>query len=317
MKGLYLDGKQYGVKGDLPEPMPESHEVAVRVLKAGVCETDLQLIQGYMGFRGILGHEFVGLAESGRYEGKRVAGNINCCPVDRCERCPENRHHCERRTVLGILQRDGAFAERLVIPEENLFLVPDEVEDDRAVFVEPLAAAFQILEQVNLGADDTVAVLGDGRLGFLIAQVIANTNADVTVVGKHADKLEKFSAKGLATVQLNELQPRKQFDAVIDCTGSASGLPTALGLVRPQGTVVLKTTIADRYQIDLSAVVIDEIRIVGSRCGPFERAIEALRRDEVDVRSLITSRFPLSQADKAIQCATQAGQHKVLIDIGD
>ncbi|MCG6158049.1 MDR/zinc-dependent alcohol dehydrogenase-like family protein [Rubinisphaera margarita] len=313
MLGLVLTANGLTVQRDLPEPQPLPHEVVLDVKLAGVCETDLQLVQGYMGFEGIPGHEFVGVPTSGRYQGQRVAPDINCCPTVRCDRCPENRHHCADRTVIGILGRSGGFAERIAVPEENLYEIPDSIPDEQAVFIEPLAAAFEILEQIEIAPRTPVTVLGDGRLGYLCSQVLDAAGGNVTVIGKHANKLERFRARGLTTIVLDELTPERNAEVVVDCTGSESGLELALKLVRPRGTIVMKTTIAGRYDLDMAQIVIDELRLVGSRCGPFPRAIEALANQEIEVESLITSRFPLQQADQALQTAAEKGQHKVLI----
>ncbi len=313
MLGLVLTAEGLTVERDLPEPQPLPREVVLDIKLAGVCETDLQLARGYMGFEGIPGHEFVGIPQSGRLKGRRVAPDINCCLAEDCEYCPENRHHCPNRTVIGILGRSGGFAERVAVPEENLFEIPDRIPDEQAVFIEPLAAAFEILEQIEIPPKTPVTVLGDGRLGYLCAQVLAAAGGNVTVVGKHAGKLERFRARGLDTIVLDDLVPERKAEVVVDCTGSESGLELALKLVRPRGTIVMKTTVAGRYDLDMAQIVIDELRLVGSRCGPFPRAIEALANQEIEVESLITARFPLEQADQALETAAEKGQHKVLI----
>lgn len=320
MRGLTLESGRVVYREDLPMPVPRADEVLVRVSLAGVCETDLQLMRGYMNFNGILGHEFVGIAESGRWAGRRVVGEINCCPLERCDACPANRRHCSRRSVLGILARDGAFAEFAALPEENLHPVPDNVSTERAVFTEPLAAAYEILEQYSFTPHERVLVLGDGRLGYLSAQVIASTAADVCVIGKHPEKLQRFTERGLDTCLLNDVpedwKQSRPADVVVDCTGSATGWEWACQLVRPQGTIVMKTTVAGAHPISLAPLVIDELRLIGSRCGPFPRALQALQEGQIEVESLITSRFPLQQAEQALQRATAPDQHKVLITIG-
>jgi len=289
--------------------------IAVRVLKAGICETDLQLIQGYMGFSGVLGHEFVGVAESGEYEGQRVVGEINCS-CHQCETCRTGRaNHCPYRTVIGILNHDGAFADRVWVPEANLHPIPDTVTDDEAVFVEPLAAAFQIGDQLDLRQFESVVVLGDGRLGNLCAKVLHAAGKQPTVVGKHLAKLSRLEQLGIKTELLSDVALSKCVDLVVDCTGSASGLTTAMDLVRPRGTIVLKTTTATEHGPNLAQVVIDEITLVGSRCGPFPKAIRALETDSVDVTSLITSRFPLEDAIHAFEVAQQKDQLKVMLDV--
>ncbi|WP_437203680.1 MDR/zinc-dependent alcohol dehydrogenase-like family protein [Planctomicrobium sp. SH664] len=300
---------------DSHTPTPHPTHIPIRVLQAGICETDLQLIQGYMNFRGVLGHEFVGIAETGRFAGQRVVGEINCAcrQCDACERSLES--HCPHRTVLGILNHDGAFADRVWLPEANLHLMPDHVSNDAAVFVEPLAAAFQIPAQVDLAPYRNVVILGDGRLGNLCAQVLALLGCDPLVVGKHPEKLERLSRKGIRTTLLEHLPAARTADLVVDCTGSASGFPTACRLVRPRGAIVLKTTVAGENGPNLAPVVIDEVRVFGSRCGPFAPAIRALAEGSIEVESLITARYPLEAAREAFETAQQKNHLKVLFEI--
>lgn len=315
MQAVVLEERGVFYADDYPTPLPRPDEVAVRVLRAGVCETDLQLIRGYMGFRGVLGHEFVGLAESGRYAGQRVAGEINC-PCRRCDLCLRGLgNHCPQRTVVGILNHDGVFAEQVCLPEQNLHPIPPSVTDDEAVFVEPLAAAFQIVEQLDLRRFPRVIVLGDGRLGNLCAQVLQPRVHDLLVIGKHAEKLDRLTVLGVRSCLLSAADFDRRADLVVDCTGSASGLTTALKLVRPRGTIVLKTTTAAEQGPNLAGVVIDEVTIVGSRCGPFPRAIAALAAREVQVLPLITGRYPLRDWDSALAAASTPGGLKVLLDV--
>jgi len=298
-----------------PSPAPAAEEVLVRVTRAGVCETDLQLIKGYMGFRGILGHEFVGVAESGPLAGQRVVGEINCA----CWQCDTCRSgfptHCPNRTVLGILNHDGAFADLIAVPQRNLHRVPDAIPDDIAVFTEPVAAAFQIPAQIEIAGSERIVVLGDGRLGNLCAQVLASMADEVLVIGKHREKLALLDAMGLRTALLSDDLPQRSFDIVVDCTGSESGLPAALKLVRPRGTIVLKTTVAGTQTLAWAPFVIDEVTLVGSRCGPFDRALNALEHGLVDVEPLITDRFNLSNGMMALRRAQQKGVLKVLIEM--
>jgi threonine dehydrogenase-like Zn-dependent dehydrogenase len=311
MKGLYCDGDSIRLRDDLPAPEPEPGDIVLAVRTAGICDTDLQLARGYLGFRGVLGHEFVGQTE----EGQRVTAEINnacrTCPV-----CLEGRpQHCPNRSVLGILGRDGAMAEYVRVPSVNLHVIPDDLDDRVAVFVEPLAAAFRITEQVELGPDVRMAILGDGKLGLLCAWVARLTGAGVTLVGKHPAKLA-LAGEGIATRSLDEAATLgKSFDVVADCTGSHSGLPSALALVKPCGTVVLKTTVAGPYTADLAGIVIDEVRVVGSRCGPFPKAIAALADRLVDVRPLIGAEYPLDRAEEAFRAASEKGARKVLIHV--
>lgn len=314
MRAIVL-GDQPHLDTNRPEPVPAEGEVSVRVLCAGVCETDIQLIRGYMGFRGVLGHEFVGVAESGAYAGRRVVGEINCA----CRHCPTCLSgyptHCPNRTVLGILNHDGAFADRIAVPQHNLHLVPDSLPNEIAVFTEPLAAAYQIPVQLALRRQDRVIVLGDGRLGNLCAQVLAGLSDRVLVVGKHEAKLALLRARGIETAILADVTNSRIADIVVDCTGSATGLPTALRLVRPRGTIVLKTTVAGSQELAWAPFVIDEVTLVGSRCGPFDRALKGLESGEVDVRPLLSDRFDLSSGMDALARAQAPGVLKILLDI--
>ncbi len=316
MKAILLNHEGLTYRPEYPEPVPQSGEVMVDVIEAGICETDLQLAEGYMGFSGIPGHEFVGVARAGKHAGCRVVGEINC-NCRRCSLCQSGLgNHCPRRTVIGIDRHDGAFAERLAIPEHCLHRVPDSISNDQAVLTEPLAAALQISEQLDLSAFRSATVLGDGRLAFLIAQTLRHDVAQLTVVGKHPNKLERFRQRGITTVLLDDLERKQQTDLVVDVTGSTTGLPLALQLVRPRGTVVMKTTVAAQHQLSLAAVVIHEIQIVGSRCGPFDRALQWLAEDRVDVSDLITHRFPLMNVEEAMRAARNFDSFKVVFEIG-
>jgi len=313
MRAIVLEDR-VRYNGSYPPPVPSDGEVLVRVTRAGVCETDLQLINGYMGFRGVLGHEFVGVAETGPYAGRRVVGEINCS-CGGCDTCRDGRpSHCPNRTVLGILNHDGAFADLIAVPQRNLHLVPDSVPDDVAVFTEPVAAAFQIPAQLPIAEEDRIVVLGDGRLGNLCAQVLAGVSDHLLVVGKHPEKLALLADRGIATALVSQDLPSRRADIVVDCTGSETGLPTALKLVRPRGTVVLKTTVAGTQTLAWAPFVIDEITLIGSRCGPFDQALEALEHGRVDVRPLISERFSLDQGLSALERAQEKGVMKVLIE---
>ena len=315
MRALVLERDSLSIRHDYPDPTPGDGEILVRVLRAGVCETDLQLIRGYMGFSGVLGHEFVGIAESGPMKGRRVVGEINCG----CWACPTCQagapSHCPNRTVLGILNHDGAFADYLAVPQRNLHVVPDDMPTDVAVFTEPVAAAFQIPAQMTIHRHDRIVILGDGRLGNLCAQVLAHLSKDVTVVGKHEEKLALLKTLGIRTALLPEFSARRDVDIVVDCTGSPTGLPTALTLVAPRGTIVLKTTVAGEQTLALAPVVIDEVTILGSRCGPFDRALTALATGEVDVLPMISARYGLADGIAAIEHARTKPVLKVLIDV--
>ena len=314
MRAIVLED-EVKVRRDYPDPQAKPGEVRVRVLCAGICETDLQLIRGYMGFRGVLGHEFVGIAESGPFAGRRVVGEINCA----CRHCDLCRRglptHCSNRTVLGIFNHDGAFADTITVPQENLHVVPDDMPTDVAVFTEPVAAAFQIPAQIQVQPSDRVVVLWDGRLGNLCAQVLARLSNQVLVVGKHANKLALVQSLGIATAMRDELEAGRDADIVVDCTGSDTGLPTALKLVRPRGTIVLKTTVAGEQTLAWAPFVIDEVTLVGSRCGPFDQALKALAEGRVNVATLISDRFDLSDGANALEHARTKPVLKVLLDV--
>lgn len=294
---------------------PRPGEATIRVSLAGVCATDLELLRGYLGFQGVLGHEFVGVvtdAPEAAWVGRRVVGDINAA----CGACPTCRagrpHHCPARTVLGIVDRDGAFAEYTSLPVANLHAVPDAVSDEAAVFVEPLAAALRIVEQLHVRPSARVVVLGLGRLGQLCARVLALTGAEVTGVGR--PERAALLPRSIPAVGRERAETLAGADVVVDCTGSRDGLALAKRLVRPQGTIVLKTTVHDVGEADPSGWVVDEVTIVGSRCGPFAPALRALARGLVDPTPLITARLPLSQGVAALDVAARPDSVKVLLD---
>lgn len=298
-----------------PDPVAEG-EAVVRVRQAGVCATDLEITKGYMGFRGVLGHEFVGEvihASQKELVGQRVVGEINAV-CGRCDLCLSGlSSHCRNRTVLGILNRDGAFADLLRLPAENLHVLPKAVDDDAAVFVEPLAAAFQVLKQVQVDAKKWVTVLGDGRLGLLVAQVLRDAGCPVRVIGRHPDKLALCEKWSIRSRSLADISPRHDQDVVVDCTGSAAGIELAMQMVRPRGTIVLKSTAAAGKPLNLAPAVIDEVNIVGSRCGPFREAVKALTEKRVDVASLIHRRMRIEQGVEAVALAGRPGVLKVIL----
>ena len=296
-----------------PERNGAPGETRVDVTLAGVCATDLELARGYMGFAGVPGHEFVGVAREGPYAGRRVVGEINAA-CGRCERCARGMdRHCATRTVLGILGRDGAFAERLYLPQRNLSLVPDEMPDDVAVFVEPVAAALALGEAADVAPGARAAVVGDGKLGLLCAQALALSGARVTLLGRHERKLE--IARRAGADARREVDAGATFPLVVDATGSSDGFARALALVEPRGTVVLKTTTRDAPKESLAKIVIDEIRVVGSRCGRFAPAIEALRAGRIDPRPLVDARLPLERGTEAFAKAGERGALKVLLQV--
>jgi len=301
-----------------PEPATSDGDTPTKVRVGGICSTDLEICKGYMGFRGILGHEFVGTVISSPQKhliNQRVAGEINIV-CGKCDLCLSGLStHCRNRSVLGILNHDGAFADYLRLPATNLHVIPANVDDDHAVFVEPLAAACQILKQVKLDGRKWVTVLGDGRLGLLCAQVLRNAGCPVRLVGKHPDKLALCEKWSIRSRLLSDISPRHDQDVVVDCTGSADGFELAIAMTRPRGTVVLKSTVAQGKPLNLAPLVIDEIQVVGSRCGPFREAIQALAEKTVDVTSLIQRRMRIEQGVEAINVAAQRGVLKVLLSM--
>ncbi|HEY3052996.1 MAG TPA: alcohol dehydrogenase catalytic domain-containing protein [Thermoanaerobaculia bacterium] len=288
MRGLWLEDRQLRLRDDLPKPEREG-EVTVRVLLAGICNTDIELTRGYYPFAGVPGHEFVG-----EVDGKRVVGEINAS-CGRCEACRAGRRtHCENRSVLGIINRHGAFAEFLTLPAENLHVVPDEITDEEAVFTEPLAAALEIQAQVRITSDDRVLVVGAGKLGRLIAQTLALTGCKLTVVGRGS-------------------LPSGKFDIAVECTGNPEGFSIARKALRPRGTLVMKSTYTGDLTINAAALVVDEITLVGSRCGPFAPALQLLAEHKVDVSPLVDAIYPLDDAVAAFEHAQRRGALKCII----
>jgi threonine dehydrogenase-like Zn-dependent dehydrogenase len=284
-------GRETGLRlsEDYPVPQPPPGEVRIRTTTAGICNTDLEIVRGYAGFQGVLGHEFVGVvdqAEDQALIGRRVVGEINAsCGI--CPTCHAGRSsHCPARTALGIRGRDGVLAEYFCLPSHNLHLLPDGIPDEAAVFTEPLAAACEILEQVHIRPTDRVAVLGDGKLGLLVAQVLALTGCELTVVGRHQAKLAILAARGIPT-QRADGDPVRDADMVVECTGQSEGFHAAGEMLRPGGTLVLKSTYHGLVQADLSRLVVDEVSVIGSRCGPFPAALRLLALGLVEVASLV------------------------------
>jgi threonine dehydrogenase-like Zn-dependent dehydrogenase len=314
MKAICWDGHEVTLDSSYQPPVPDQESAIVKVHLAGICSTDLQIFKGYMNFRGVPGHEFVGSVRQGpeNWLGKRVVGEINF-GCGRCEFCDRDlTRHCPNRTVMGILNADGAFAEYVAVPVENLHVVPPSVSDEQAVFTEPVAAAFEILRQIQVSTGDEILILGDGKLGNLCAQVLRLTGAKLTALGKHQDKLDLIRRTGVRTTLLNEWEPRL-FDVVVEATGSAAGLELAISAVRPRGTLVLKSTIAGAHQVSLAPLVINEINLVGSRCGIFSDALEALAARQISVVPLIEQVYPLAQGIEAIQHAGRPGARKILL----
>lgn len=319
MKALRYENDSLRV-ADVNVPRAQG-EALVRVTLSGICNTDLEIARGYAGFRGTLGHEFVGVCEEApgaeELEGSRVVGEINA-GCGRCDLCAAgDPRHCAARTVLGIVGRDGAHAEYLRLPAANLLAVPDEISDERAVFTEPLAAACGIVERVKIEDGARVAVVGDGKLGLLCAQALrALTEARITLVGKHDSKLEIARRRDIDTVRLDELEHSKRardFHVVVEASGSPAGFDLALSLLRPRGTLVLKSTFHGSTAFDTARVVVEEITVVGSRCGRFAPALELLKSDRVDVESLIGEERPLAEGVRAMARASERGVLKVLL----
>jgi threonine dehydrogenase-like Zn-dependent dehydrogenase len=313
MLALLFDGSLRLV--DRPPPAPPPGEALVRVTMAGICNTDLEIARGYMGFRGVPGHEFAGVVEAApdaAWIGRRVAGEINAS-CGKCETCLAGRRtHCPHRTVLGILGRDGAFAQYLTLPPENLHPLPDDLPNERAIFVEPVAAAFEILEQMRLRPGERVLVLGDGKLGLLVAQVLAGTGARITLLGHHAERSALAAQLGF-DFAFSEGYNGPRADVVVDSTGSARGFAAAVRLTRPRGTLVLKSTVADSVPMNLAPLVIDEIKLLGSRCGPFPPAIAALVEGRVRVDPMLEAVYPLERAVEAFERAAQPGALKIAL----
>ena len=314
MRALCWDGATAAVR-DRPTPRADGERAVVRVSVAGICNTDLELTRGYMDFRGVLGHEFVGVVDEGRRRGAASAWSArSTSPAGTVP--PARRglgRHCPTRSVMGILNADGAFAEHVAVPIANLHAVPDGVADDAAAFCEPLAAAFEILEQVPSAAQSRCVVLGDGKLGLLAAQVLAAAGARVLAVGRHERKLAVLRGRGIEAVTLDAWD-RTRADVVVEATGTAAGFALAVAATRPRGTVVLKSTVAHAAPLHLAPVVIDELTVVGSRCGPFAPALDALARGTVDVTSLISARRPLRDGVEALRLAAEPGVVKVLLE---
>lgn len=295
--------------GDFPKP---KRQTLIRMTTAGICNTDLELKAGYYGFKGIPGHEFVGVVEKGplEWQGKRVVGEINLA-CQKCDWCRRSlARHCPRRTVLGIVKHPGAFAEYLTLPEENLFEVPSALADEEAVFTEPVAAACEILEQVKIPKGGEVAVLGDGKLGLLIGQVLLANGINVHQFGRHPEKLRIVKNRGAI---IGKKPPLAHFQYVVDATGSAQGLATAVSMCQPRGTVIMKSTVHNKTGIDMATVIVPEITLVGSRCGRFAPALKLLQQGKIDVQSMLHATYNLKEAKDAFAHAETKGVLKVLL----
>jgi threonine dehydrogenase-like Zn-dependent dehydrogenase len=307
-------GHALELRDNYPDPVPVAGESIVRVKLAGICGTDLELARGYMGFKGVPGHEFVGQvakSEDSSLGGRRVAGEINA-GCGHCPSCAETAsRHCPDRNVLGILGRAGAFAEYLRLPNRNLIPVPASISDEAAALIEPLAAAFEIFEQIELGADASILILGDGRLGAMVGLALKAKGYKPVIAGHHETKLARLGLLGLDVA--NRVDRGRLYDVVIDCTGNPGGFTEALASVRPRGTIILKSTAAAATDLNLAPIVINEIRVIGSRCGRFQPAIEALAKGAVDPLPLIDGVYSLADAPTAFEAAADSRNFKILI----
>ena len=314
MNALWLENNQISLQ-NVPRPR-KPNEALVKIRRAGICSTDLELVKGYYPYKGILGHEFVGEvveAEDASWIGQRVVGEINVV-CNQCEQCLNGRStHCENRTVLGIVNRDGTFAEYTTLPPSNLHRVPDSVPDEMAVFTEPLAAALEIQQQIQIKPTDRVLLIGAGRLGQLIAQTLALTGCDLRVVARHAHQQDLLKRRGIRIIPEEEIKPWR-WDIVVEATGSPSGFSLARQAVRPRGALVLKSTYKGELNLNFSSIVVDEINLIGSRCGPFEPALRLMESRQVDPTILIADEFKLDDALKAFEHAAETGVLKVLIE---
>lgn len=316
MRALWLEDGRVRFREDVPDPQPPPGEAVVRVLLAGVCNTDLEMMRGYYPFTGVPGHEFVGRVERAddapAWVGRRVVGEINAT-CGTCTACAAGRRsHCERRTVLGLIGRHGTFAEKLALPIANLHAVPDGVADEDAVFTEPLAAALRIGEQVRLSREDRVVVIGDGKLGHLVALAWAPLVGSLVVATREPRSRPVLAAHGIRTVPASELAAASA-DVVVECSGDPGGLAAARRLVRPAGTIVLKSTYRGRTELDFAPLVVDEITLVGSRCGPFAPALERLGRGDVPAAALVEASFDLAAGPEALAHAAGKAALKVLL----
>jgi Threonine dehydrogenase and related Zn-dependent dehydrogenases len=314
MKSLWLENNQISLR-DVSQPR-KPNEALIKIRKAGICSTDLELVKGYYPYTGILGHEFVGEvveAQDASWIGQRVVGEINVV-CNQCEQCLNGRPtHCENRTVLGIVNRDGTFAEFTTLPIANLHSVPDSVSDEMAIFTEPLAAALEIQDQINLKPTDRVLLIGAGRLGQLIAQTLALTGCDLRVVARHTHQQGLLKARGIRSISEDEIQPWR-WDVVVEATGSPSGFSLARKAIRPRGTLVMKSTYKGEMSVNFSSIVVDEINLIGSRCGPFEPALRLMASRQVDPTVLIADEFKLEDALKAFERAAETGVLKVMVE---
>lgn len=318
MKAVKFVNNEIIFNADAKKPNPAAGEALVRVKLAGICNTDIEITKGYMGYSGILGHEFVGIVEEVNSSdksllGKRVVGEINAgCGT--CEWCKKGlARHCPNRGTLGIWRKEGCMADYLTLPLENLVVVPENLTDEEATLVEPFAAAFEILEQLHIKPADKVAILGDGKLGLNIGLALSTIPCDLIQVGRHQSKLDIVASQKVKTILSKDFEIKKNYDVVIDATGSVEGFETALALVKPRGILVLKSTVAADKPLNLAPVVIDEITVLGSRCGQFAPAVKFLEKGFVNLKPLIEKTFDAKDALEAFEYSRQKGILKVLL----
>lgn len=315
MIAVHIENKQVAIRAK-PRPRRPKGYALIRLLCGGICNTDLELQRGYYKFRGTPGHEFVGkvvAADNVRLVGRRVVGEINL-PCGRCPWCKRGLgRHCPARTVLGIVRQPGAFSDFFLLPEQNLHPLPESIPTESAVFAEPLAAACEILEQVRIPRQDSVAVMGDGKLGLLIAQVLHLYGAKIHLYGRHEKKLQIAEEAGIATRSAQRHLPVAAYDWVVEATGAQTGLSQAIQMVRPRGTIILKSTVHGSVDVDTAPVIVNEITLIGSRCGPFGPALQLLESGAIQVEKMISARFPLSEAPRAFAEAASKDAIKVLL----
>lgn len=321
MKAVVFNDKEGLVlKTDYPKPIPQKGEALIKVSMAGICNTDAEIIKGYMGYSGVLGHEFVGIVEEVNgadqsWVGKRVVAEISYgCDSPECPWCAvKNYRHCPDRHTIGIWRKDGCFAEYTTLPTNILFEVPENVIDEQAVFVEPLAAACEITEQLHIEPTHKVVVLGDGKLGLTTALTLNAQNLDVTLVGKHQNKLDIAKAQGVQTMLLEDLKVSNNFDVVVEATGSVSGFETSLNLVKPRGVLVLKSTIATGKELNLAPIVINEITVLGSRCGQFGPALRLLKNNRIDFKPFISKIYSINDAIEGFEANKAKNSIKIIL----
>ncbi len=320
MKALIYDN---GLKleKNYPVPVLGDGEVLIKTIMVGICNTDYEITKGYMGFKGVIGHEFVGIVEKigknapAELLGKRVVGEINCA-CNNCKMCAQNlQRHCPNRSTLGIFKKDGCFSEYFTLPYENVIEISPEIDDITATFTEPLAAAYEIAEQIHIKPDSKVALLGDGKLGLCISLVFNALNIDFTHIGKHEEKLKISKELGVKTKLLSELEEKdnKTFDIVVEATGSTGGFNTSSNLVKPRGILVLKSTIAAREGLNLAQIVVDEITIIGSRCGQFKPVLRLTEKNKINVKPLVSAIYNVDEFEKAFKENSKCENIKILV----